>query len=41
MEDLIMEKIKLIIPIKEYAEQVMNYKQEFINNNEEIHGDGG
>lgn len=36
-----MGNIKLIVPAKEYAEQVMNYRQEFINNNEEIHGDGG
>ena len=32
------EKIKLVIPIMEYKEQVMNYKQAFLNNNDSLAG---
>jgi len=36
-----MEEIKLVIPSKEYEEQVMDYKSEFMTNGEVIHGEGG
>lgn len=37
----IMEKIKLVLPTPDYESKVMDYKREFIENNERIYGAGG
>lgn len=36
-----MDKLKLVIPIKEYEKQVMLYKEAFIKNNDSFDGCAG
>lgn len=36
-----MDKLKLVVPTKEYEEQVMSYKEAFIKNNDSFDGCAG
>lgn len=36
-----MTRLKLILPTAEYKDEIMNYKDEFIKNNESMHGTSG
>lgn len=36
-----MEKLKLVCPSKEYCNEVLGYKDEFVSNQETIHGSAG